>query len=443
MGTRDARNVPVACRLLTDLRGSLISGHRSRRNRLLSRPVRVNARSRFWIVVLAVLLAVAASAGTSGDARGDDDVSVGTPNWSGLDVTDYSGPIPGRSGTLIAQVPLAESLTLPAAAEAYRIQFSTPNQHGAMATSTGAVFVPKGSAPAGGWPVISWAHGTVGMADACTPSAFPRSARDVTYLGHWLDQGYAVVAADYVGLGTPGLMSYLNGVTAAHAIVDAVMASHRMDLPLSPRWAIIGQSQGAAAALNGARYATEFSAGSKLDYRGVVATGIPANLEYLYQNLGPAVPPFALPGGLNAYTAYILAGLDEARPDLRVSSVMTPKGVARLAEGRETCYPILKNALAGDHVASWFSAPLASLPGLVPALHRYMSTPYKGYDRPIFLGQGLRDTDVPAPSALSLYAQMKANNQPVELRVYPDDDHSSAVLASMPDSTPFVARILR
>ena len=59
------------------------------------------------------------------DIIGDDDVSVGTPNWSGLDVTDYSGPIPGRSGTLIAQVPLAESLTLPAAAEAYRIQFST------------------------------------------------------------------------------------------------------------------------------------------------------------------------------------------------------------------------------------------------------------------------------------------------------------------------------
>ena len=72
-----------------------------------------------------------------------------------------------------------------------------------------------------------------------------------------------------------------------------------------------------------------------------------------------------------------------------------------------------------------------------------MATPYKGYDRPIFLGQGLRDVDVPAPSALSLYAQMKANNQPVTLHVYPADDHSSAVLASMPDSTPFLARILR
>ena len=38
---------------------------------------------------------------------------------------------------------------------------------------------------------------------------------------------------------------------------------------------------------------------------------------------------------------------------------------------------------------------------------------------------------------------MKANNQPVELHVYPDKDHSGTVLASLKDSTPFVARIMR
>uniref|UniRef100_UPI003D8D5717 alpha/beta hydrolase family protein n=1 Tax=Gordonia sp. B7-2 TaxID=3420932 RepID=UPI003D8D5717 len=378
-----------------------------------------------------------------GPARADDEVSVGAPNWSGLNVTDYRGPLPARGGVLMASVPLDPALNIPGAGKAYRMQFSSLNQHGRMATSTGAVFLPKGTPPRGGWPVISWAHGTVGMADACTPSAFPRSARDQKYLGHWLQQGYAVVAADYVGLGTPGLMAYLNGVTAAHAIVDIVVAAHQMKLPLAKRWAIIGQSQGAAAALNGARYATSFSRGTGLDYRGVVATGIPANLEYLYQNLGPLVPPVTLPGGLNAYTAYILAGFNDTRPDLRVTSVMSRKGIERLAQGRSTCYPILKKSLAGDDVRTWFTKPLLSIPGLSPALHTYMATPYKGYDRPIFLGQGLRDVDVPAPSALSLYVQMRANNQPVTLHVYPDDDHSSAVLASIPDSTPFLARILR
>ncbi|GAA3968979.1 alpha/beta hydrolase family protein [Gordonia caeni] len=411
-------------------------------------PNRAPRRGRRSIAVLAaaaLMLPVAVSA--AGPARADDVVSIGTPDWSGLDVTDYSGPIPARAGSLMAQVPLATPLTLPAASTAYRVQFSSENQHGKMATSTGAVFLPKGPAPAGGWPVISWAHGTVGMDDECTPSAHPRSDRDVKYLGHWLEQGYAVVAADYVGLGTPGVMAYLNGKTAAHSIVDITVAAQQLQLPagakLGKRWAIIGQSQGAAAALNGARYATEFSRGRGLDYRGVVATGIPANLENLYQLMGPAMPPVTLPGSLNAYTAYILAGLNNTRPDLHLTRVMTARGKERIKQGLSTCYPVLKQQLAGDDVKTWFSAPLMSIPGLSQAMRSYMLTPYKGYDRPIFLGQGLRDVDVPAPSALSLYAQMKANDQPVTLHVYPDDDHSSAVLASMPDSTPWLARVLR
>ncbi len=375
-------------------------------------------------------------------ARADDEVPVGAPVWSGLNVTDYRGPIP-KPGSLMAVKPLDASVSLPNSGAAYRIQYSTINQHNAPATSTAAVWVPKGQAPVGGWPVISWAHGTVGMNDLCTPSALPRSARDVEYLGHWLDQGYAVVASDYVGLGTPGLMAYLDGVAAAHAIVDVTIASHQMGLPLAKRWAIIGQSQGAAAALNGARYATEFSRGSGLDYRGVVATGIPANLEYLYQTAGPLVPPITLPGALNAYTAFIMAGFNDARPDMNITRVFTPKGLQRLEMGRTLCYPVLKDKLAGEDLRTWFSAPLLSIPGFSAALSKYMSTPYSGYDRPIFLGQGLKDVDVPAPSALSLYAQMKAANQPVTLHVYPDQDHSGTVLASMPDSTPWLAKILR
>nr|WP_245551687.1 lipase family protein [Gordonia hirsuta] len=395
----------------------------------------------------AALILPLAAAPTAPPARADDVVSVGIPNWSGLDVSDYAGPIPARAGTLMAQVPLASSLTLPAAGDAYRVQFSSRNQHGKMASSTGAVFLPKGQAPAGGWPVISWAHGTVGIADQCTPSAHPRSARDIEYLGHWLEQGYAVVASDYVGLGTPGLMAYLNGKTAAHSIVDVVVASRQLQLPagakLAKRWAIIGQSQGAAAALNGARYATEFSRGRGLDYRGVVATGIPANLENLYQLMGPAVPPTKLPGALNAYTGFILAGLNNTRPDLHLTRVLTPRGKQRIKQAVTTCYPQFRQQLTGEDIRTWFSAPLMSIPGLPEAMRQYMQTPYKGYDRPIFLGQGLRDVDVPAPSALSLYLQMKANNQPVTLHVYPDDDHSSAVLSSMPDSTPWLAQILR
>ena len=42
-------------------------------------------------------------------------------------------------------------------------------RQGTVAVS-GTVAVPKGKAPKGGWPVVSWAHGTIGIADACAPS---------------------------------------------------------------------------------------------------------------------------------------------------------------------------------------------------------------------------------------------------------------------------------
>lgn len=395
-------------------------------------------------LVAATALALAtATALVVPTAAADEIPATGAPNWSGLDVRNYSGTVPARAGTLMAKVPLARGLSIPGAAQAYRIQYSTPNQHGVMATSTGAVFVPAGTPPPGGWPVVAWAHGTTGLGDNCTPSAQPRSERDAAYLAHWLRQGYAVVSTDYVGLGTPGLMSYLNGQTEAQSIVDSVKAAQQMGLPLSKKWVIIGQSQGAGAALNAARRATALSRGSGLDYRGVVATGTPANIEQVVALAGPGFPPVTLPAGLNTYATYIMAGFSEARPDLRPESVLTPLGKSLVAKARTLCYPEMHSVMTGRNVSTMFRVPLTSIPGVRDALTDYMGTPYSGYDRPIFLGQGLLDTDVPAPSALSLYAQMRAAGQPVEFHLYPAKDHSGTVLASMPDSTPFVARILR
>jgi hypothetical protein len=137
------------------------------------------------------------------------------PDWSGLDARLFAGPIPPQ-GTTVASVPLDPALSLTGAGPAYRVLYSTVNQHDQPAVSTGALFLPPGPAPEGGFPVIAWAHGTVGLGDDCTPSALPRTPRDDEYLSHWLGEGYAVVASDYAGLGTPGLMSYLNSVTTAH-----------------------------------------------------------------------------------------------------------------------------------------------------------------------------------------------------------------------------------
>lgn len=368
--------------------------------------------------------------------------AAAVPNWSGLDARDFAGDIPA-SGTLIRHVPLAPELSVAGAGAAYRILYATRDQHDAPAVSTAAVFLPHGAPPPGGWPAVAWAHGTVGLGDDCTPSALPRSARDDEYLTHWLDRGYAVVATDYTGLGTPGLMSYLNSVSTARAVVDSVAAAHGFGLPLSPRWAIVGQSQGGAAAVSSARWATEFSSGSGLDYRGVVATGTPAAIEQVVKRAGPemALPP-GLGPAVNSYAAYILAAFREARPDLDVDSVLTPQGLEAATLAETVCKPSLDVALAGQSPDGFFRAPLVSVPGAAEALDAHLGIPADGYDRPIFLGVGLLDRDVPPSSTLTLHDQLIANHQDVTLRVYPDQDHSGTVLASLPDSTPFLQTAL-
>ncbi|MGU3501993.1 alpha/beta hydrolase family protein [Mycobacterium sp. C31M] len=359
------------------------------------------------------------------------------PNWSGLDARFFAGPIPA-AGTLIQTVPLAPELSLTGAGAAYRILYATTNQHDAPAVSTAAVFVPHAPAPPGGYPVIAWAHGTVGLGDDCTPSALPRTPRDNEYLTHWLDQGYAVVASDYAGLGTPGLMSYLNSVATAHGVIDSVIAAHQMPLALSPQWAIVGQSQGGGAAVASARWATEFSADSGLDYRGVVATGTPANIQKFVAQAGPDLQLPELGPVANAYTAYIIAALREARPDLDINSVLSPAGLDAAARAETVCVHPLTDELAHLSPAAMFSRPLLSIPGIEAALNEFMGTPVTGYDRPIFLGVGLLDRDVPPASTLAFYEQLDANNQDVELRIYPEEDHSGTVLASLVDSTPFL-----
>ncbi len=109
-------------------------------------------------------------------------------------------------------------------AQAYKLHYRTPDHRGQLAEGTGLLYLPAGAAPAGGWPVVSWAHGTQGIADRCAPSVSGpyQPERDGRFLDQFLAQGYAVVAADYQGLGSPGDHAYLHVRTAARNAIDLV-----------------------------------------------------------------------------------------------------------------------------------------------------------------------------------------------------------------------------
>jgi hypothetical protein len=157
----------------------------------------------------------------------------------------------------------------------------------------------------------------------------------------------------------------------------------------------------------------------------------------------PSFPPVVLPTGLNVYTAYILAGFREAHPEIDLDSVLSDEG-RRIADMAETaCYSALADALDGVGMSRAFTAPINSVPGLEPALRAYMATPTDGYDKPVFVGHGLLDIDVPSPIGLILNSQMWINqfvgsNEQVDVHWYPED-HSGAMVASMADSHPVPA----
>ena len=373
-----------------------------------------------------------------------------TPDWSGLDVrtTENLPELPAEAGVPLKEVPLADAQRMPSGSDTQqRFAYSTVDQHGEIAASTAAVFLPRGESPEGGWPVLAWAHGTTGMGDSCTPSAGSRNDRDL--VDRWVDAGYAVVASDYTGMGTPGLMSYFNGEATAVSVVDSVIAAQKLDsvgTRLSTKWAVAGQSQGGGAALHVAHGASSRSAEAGLDYRGAVATGAPGYIEEVMLALGPEVPPVPIPGTLSAYLLYTLAGFREAHPELDVDAVLTDEGRRMVDTAETTCLREFRRALDGVTVANAFSAPLRSVPGLEDALRAYMATPTDGYDRPVFLGHGLFDLDVPSPVGVALNSelwvrQFAGSNERVEVHWYPTD-HGGVMSQSFADASAFMARIM-
>ena len=104
---------------------------------------------------------------------------AGSPPASDAGFYQYSAAVPDSPGRLLRQEPLPAALGLKAAGAQWRILYTSTDGrtgHGQLVTS-GAVFVPPGPAPAGGWPIMAWAHGTTGIADACAPSRNVRTER--------------------------------------------------------------------------------------------------------------------------------------------------------------------------------------------------------------------------------------------------------------------------
>ena len=402
---------------------------------LFSRYAGAGRRGSRFVALAALLTALATVLAAQGaqaqQLRGDG----GVPAFY-----SWSGRVTGGPGKLLRNESLSEVGQLANAATNVRILYtSTDGLTGkGRVVVSGALYLPRGTPPRGGWPLLSWAHGTVGVADICAPSFAGRSARDVTYLNFWLAQGYAVVASDYQGLGTPGGHPYLDTRSASYSLLDSVRAVQRDKAwPLSKKVVLIGQSQGGGAAFATAAYAPAYA--PDLDVRGAVATGTPYFSPAAQVALDAARPRDTV-DPLLGYGFYVLSLLEQSEPGFHFEDFISDRALPLVRTSGATCFTNLARQITTAALTYNLSYKADISPYTAKA-YAHMGYPTLRIKKPVFMGTGGSDRDVPPGMQLQLGADACAAGSTIEQHLYPGLDHSGTVNGSTGESSVFVRKV--
>lgn len=328
------------------------------------------------------------------------------------------------------------------AGPSFLINYRSRGIHGEPVVNSGLIVLPQGKAPKQGWPVLAWAHGTTGVADTCAPSAdYPggpvnsyQQVADVA-LDSWLARGYAVVAPDYQGLGTPGMHPYMNATSHVHSVVDAVRAVHRLrPQQVSKQWVVMGHSQGGAAALAVAAYGQNDA--PELDLKGAIALA-PGGYQYEgiaeYAQTHPQVDR-----NVAAFFPIVLLGAQAADPKIVPEDLVSPDMQALLNQGRKRCLSELQAELtqAPDSI---FRSDVDLKP-LLTYLEQ-QSIERMSPQVPLLIVQGTADQLVDSGGVSTYYQQLCQANKPVVYASIVNGDHREAVRQSSNLSAPFLALI--
>ncbi|WP_426811452.1 lipase family protein [Pseudomonas sp. WOUb67] len=349
----------------------------------------------------------------------------------------WSKAIPATPGKLLRSEPLDQALSLPNAASAQRILYTSLDgiDGKTPVVVSGALFIPKGKAPAGGWPVASWGHGTVGVADICAPSWAGRSYRDVQYLNRWLEEGYAIVATDYQGLGVPGGHPLLNNRMAAYGILDAAKAVVAGVPGLADKVLIIGQSQGGAGAFAAGAYAATYA--PKLGVKGSIGTGVIYTVGA--KNVGEQDPDKVDPA--LAYGFYTLLAAQQYDPSIDPRDFYTDKALPLFEQARTSCLSALVSDVVGTGLTPANAKKDYQGDQLKPWLAQ-VSYPTLKLAQPIFIGTGAEDKTPAAATQVALMQDACKAGSVVQGHLYKGLGHSETVNASLKDSIPFARQVI-
>lgn len=340
----------------------------------------------------------------------------------GPEVDDfYAAPddVPDQPGRLLRSEPFDRQV--PDGAHGWRIVYTTTDESGDPTLASGLVVVPDGSTPDGGRPVVAWAHGTTGFARQCAPSlleapfsagAFPAVFEEV------VEEGWVVVATDYVGLGAEGEEHpYLVGKVSGQAVLDAVRAVRELDdAEASENTVVWGHSQGGGAALWTDQVQPDYAPDVPL--AGTVAMAPASDVQGLVENL-PNVT------GGSVFASFMLKGYASAYDDIDLSDVVRSSAVPLVDRIADRCLSepgvlasVLTALAIGDEPIFQGDPSEGALGARLAA-----NVPLSPGPGPLLIAQG-EDDSLVLPAVQAAYVeQLQANGHDVDYRTFPGLDH--------------------
>jgi fermentation-respiration switch protein FrsA (DUF1100 family) len=303
----------------------------------------------------------------------------------------------------------------------YRIMYLSESVSGTPIAVTGLIAMSDDPAPFGGYHVALYGHGSTGLADQCAPSsAVGVSGADIDLdyetFTTLASMGFVLVSTDYEGLGVPGEHPFLDGVSAAHSMLDAGLAARQLPLLYAgAKTAVAGFSQGGHAALWAAQLAPEYTPEQPI-FAGLIASAA-SEMPALAQ-AGVADPT------RQELTVWMLLGLAAAHPEAQAAlgDLLTPAG-KQLAE-------LLTSGCSLDGAAVPPTPYIAADPTTVEPFASLLAANSAGTvatATPLLVFHGDGDTNIPLAQSDALLARLCAVGQVIERRVVPGANHFSTV----------------
>lgn len=353
------------------------------------------------------------------------------------DFYSYGAAIPSP-GQLLKQEALNAEQSVPGAADAVRLLYSSTDglaDTGPVVVS-GALFLPEGTPPSDGWPLLLWSHGTVGIADKCAPTWTGYVPFHDEHLSQWLSEGYAIVASDYQGLGTKGTHPYLATRPAAYSNLDVLRAVQSADFPVSDRIVLAGQSQGAGAAIATAGYAPNYA--PELDIRAVIATGVPFFTPDALLAVQQARPNDAIDPMLG-YNFLALTLIEQIDPNFAVEDYVSDEALPLARGVTEICNRDMRGKITEAGLTYNKTFKTAPTEPLRRAFER-MQFPSLKLSVPVFVGIGADDRDTPPRMQAGFVKASCRAGATVETHVFEGHDHLTVLNHSQSVSKMFATK---